>query len=152
VKALKDSRILPDRKINYAQSEGGALRHGLIIMVLVDTSVWIQHFREGCTGLSDLLNESDVACHPFIVSELACGYLKNRTEILSLLNALPMLPLVDPEEYFKFIDAHRLFGKGLGFVDIHVLASARLTSTWLWTFDNALATIAAQFKIGYRQT
>jgi predicted nucleic acid-binding protein len=143
---------LPDRKINYARSEGDALHNGLIIMVLVDTSVWIQHFRAGCKGLSDLLNESDVACHPFIVGELACGYLKNRTEILSLLQALPMLPLVDSEEYFKFIDAHRLFGKGLGFVDIHILASARLTSTWLWTFDNSLAAIAAQFKITYTPT
>jgi len=121
-------------------------------MVLVDTSVWIQHFRKGCKGLSDLLNESDVACHPFIVGELACGYLKNRKEILSLLQALPMLPLVDPDEYFSFIDTHRLFGKGLGFVDIHILASARLTSNWLWTFDNALVTTSAQFKMAYTQT
>jgi predicted nucleic acid-binding protein len=141
---------LPDRKINCAQSEGDALHNGRTIMVLVDTSVWIQHFHEGCKGLSDLLNESEVACHPFIVGELACGYLKKRTEILSLLQALPMLPLVDSEEYFTFIDVHRLFGKGLGFVDIHILASARLTSTWLWTLDKSLATIAVQFKIAYK--
>ncbi len=121
-------------------------------MVLVDTSIWIRHFREGCKGLSDLLNESDVACHPFIVGELACGYLKNRKEILSLIRALPMLPLVDSEEYFDFVDVHRLFGKGLGFADIHILASARLTSNWLWTFDNALATIAARFKMAYKPT
>jgi predicted nucleic acid-binding protein len=141
---------LPDRKTNYARSEDDVLRKGLFIMVLVDTSVWIRHFREGCKGLSELLNESDVACHPFIMGELACGYLKKRTEILSLLHALPMLPLVDSEEYFNFIDAHRLFGKGLGFVDIHILASARLASAWLWTFDKALATTAAQFKIAYK--
>ena len=120
-------------------------------MVLVDTSVWIRHFREGCKGLSDLLNEADVACHPFIVGELACGYLKNRKEILSLLQALPMLSSIDSEEYFNFIDAHHLFGKGLGFVDIHILASARLTSAFLWTFDNRLTTIAAQFKMAYKQ-
>lgn len=120
-------------------------------MVLVDTSVWIQHFREGCKALSDLLNESEVACHPFIVGELACGHLNNRTEILSLLHALPMLPLVTSEEYYKFIEVHRLFGKGLGFVDIHILASARLASTWLWTFDKTLETMAARFKMAYRQ-
>ena len=123
VKAQKDLRVLLCRKINCAQSKGGGPRTSLLIMVLVDTSVWIRHFREGCKGLSDLLNEADVACHPFIVGELACGYLKNRKEILSLLQALPMLSSIDSEEYFNFIDAHHLFGKGLGFVDINRTAT-----------------------------
>jgi predicted nucleic acid-binding protein len=111
-------------------------------MVLVDTSVWVSHLRETHAGLVDLLNDGEVACHPFVVGELACGNLKNRTVILALLEALPMAVLVEHKEILAFIEGHGLMGKGLGYIDVHLLASAVLTGLPLWTFDKKLARIA----------
>lgn len=107
-------------------------------MILVDTSVWVDHFRSGTTGLDSLLNEGQVACHPFIIGELACGHLKNRTEILTLLQALPMAIRATDEEVLPFIDNSLLMGKGLGYIDIHLLMSALLTGIPLWTNDRRL--------------
>ncbi|MDO8141488.1 MAG: hypothetical protein Q6358_08320 [Candidatus Brocadiales bacterium] len=81
-------------------------------MVLVDTSVWVMHLRNGNIGLDTLLNEGHVVCHPFIVGELACGNLKNRAEILSLLQALPVATHGEHEEVMRFIEEIRLWGKG----------------------------------------
>jgi predicted nucleic acid-binding protein len=111
-------------------------------MVLVDTSIWVSHLRKTHAGLVDLLNDGEVACHPFIVGELACGDLKNRTIILSLLEALPMALPVEHEEALAFIENHDLMGKGLGYVDVHLLASAVLMGIPLWTFDRKLEQIA----------
>lgn len=88
-------------------------------MVLVDTSVWAVHLRNGNIELETLLNEGHVVCRPFVVGELACGNLKNRAEILSLLQALPVATHVEHEEMMKFIEDHALMGKGLGYIDIH---------------------------------
>ncbi|MEW5745572.1 MAG: type II toxin-antitoxin system VapC family toxin [Nitrospirota bacterium] len=118
-------------------------------MVLVDTSVWVAHLREGNIGLEALLNEGRVACHSFIIGELACGNLKNRSELLSLLNALPMGTHAEHEEVMLFIKEHRLMGKGLGYIDMHLLASALLTGIPLWTFDKRLSEIAAALKVRY---
>ncbi len=118
-------------------------------MVIVDTSVWITHLRSGDVGLETLLNESYVACHPFIVGELACGNLTNRAEILSLLQALPMATSVEHEELMRFIENHRLMAKGLGYVDMHLLASAKLTDIPLWTLDKRLAEASAALGISY---
>jgi predicted nucleic acid-binding protein len=107
-------------------------------MVLVDTSVWVSHLRETHAGLMDLLDDGEVACHPFIVGELACGNVKNRTTILSLLEALPMALMVEDEEVLAFIDNHDLMGKGLGYIDVHLLASAVLSGLPLWTLDKKL--------------
>jgi predicted nucleic acid-binding protein len=107
-------------------------------MVLVDTSVWVSHLRETHAGLVDLLDDGEVACHPFIVGELACGNVKNRTTILSLLEALPMALMVEDEEVLAFIDNHDLMGKGLGYIDVHLLASAVLSGLPLWTLDKKL--------------
>ena len=107
-------------------------------MVLVDTSVWVSHLRETHAGLVHLLNDGEVACHPFIVGELACGNVKNRTAILSLLEALPMALLAEHEEVLAFIDNHGLMRKGLGYIDVHLLASAVLSGLTLWTFDKKL--------------
>lgn len=96
-------------------------------MILVDTSVWVEHLRSGAIGLGELLIEGHVACHPFIIGELACGNLKNRTEILSLLHDLPTATRADDDEVFQFIEDHKLMGKGLGYIDIHLLMSAMLT-------------------------
>jgi predicted nucleic acid-binding protein len=107
-------------------------------MVLVDTSVWVSHLRETHAGLVDLLDDGEVACHPFIIGELACGNVKNRTTILSLLEALPMALMVEDEEVLAFIDNHDLMGKGLGYIDVHLLASAVLSGLPLWTLDKKL--------------
>ena len=119
-------------------------------MVLVDTSVWIFHLREIQPGLVGLLNEGKVACHPFIVGELACGNINNRTTILSLLEALPKAAQVEHEEVLAFIENHNLMGKGLGYIDVHLLASAVLTGLLLWTLDTKLKKAAEGLRCGYR--
>lgn len=120
-------------------------------MVLVDSSVWVAYLRQGTTGLERLLNDGDVVCHPFIVGELACGQIRNRSEILSLLESLPRAAQVEHEEVMGFIELHRLAGKGLGYVDMHLLASALLSRISLWTFDNPLSRAAAHVGAVYRQ-
>lgn len=118
-------------------------------MVLVDTSVWVAHLHHGAVGLDLLLNEGDVVCHPLIIGELACGHLKNRTEILSLLQTLPVTILVEHAEVLRFIDSHRLMGKGLGYIDIHLLASATLTNVPLWTLDKKLHEVSSKLGLFY---
>ncbi|MDO8743546.1 MAG: type II toxin-antitoxin system VapC family toxin [Candidatus Brocadiaceae bacterium] len=115
----------------------------------MDTSVWAVHLRNGNIGLETLLNEGHVVCHPFIVGELACGNLKNRAEILSLLQALPMATHVEHKEVMKFIEDHTLMGKGLGYIDIHLIASAILTEIPVWTVDKKLNEISSKLGIGY---
>lgn len=118
-------------------------------MVLADISIWVAHLRTGNIGLETLLNNSRVVCHPFIIGELACGNLRNRKEILSLLQALPMATQTDPEEAIKFIDNHQLMGKGLGYIDIHLLASAIMTHSSLWTLDVRLKDISSLLGVKY---
>jgi predicted nucleic acid-binding protein len=118
-------------------------------MVLVDTSVWVDHLRRGNPGLVDQLDKAAVLCHPFVVGELACGNLTNRTEILRLLQALPCAPLAQQQEVLHLLDKERLFGHGLGWVDIHLLASARLMKCPLWTLDKALSTAVEEFDLGF---
>ena len=120
-------------------------------MVLVDTSVWVSHLRETHAGLVDLLNDGKVACHPFVVGEIACGNVKNRTSILSLLEALPMALQVEHEEVLVFIDSHDLMGKGLGYIDVHLLASAVLSGLPLWTLDKKLEKAAEELHCRHRQ-
>lgn len=118
-------------------------------MVLVDTSVWVSHFRKGNPHLEALLQDGDVVCHPFIVGELACGRIKNRSEILSLLQSLPMAEPVDLNEALKFIDGNCLMGIGLGFIDIHLLAAALLTEVPLWTLDKKLGKASSKLEINF---
>jgi len=120
-------------------------------MVLVDTSVWVSHLREGNTTVEKLLNEGDVVCHPFIVGELACGNLKNRAEILSLLQALPMSVQAEHDEVMKFIENNRLMGKGLGYVDVHLLAAASLTGVPIWTFDKKLDDVSQEMWLNFTE-
>jgi len=120
-------------------------------MVLVDTSVWVSHFRETHKGLVALLNRGQAVCHPFVVGELACGNLKNRTTVISLLEALPMAILVEHEEVLAFIKAHNLMGKGLGYIDVHLLAAALLSGVALWTLDKKLEKAAMELHCGYRE-
>ena len=107
-------------------------------MVLVDTSVWVHHLREGDPDLERLLSDGEVMCHPFIIGELACGHLKNRSEVLSLLRLLPMASQAEHEEILQFIERNDLMGKGLGYIDVHLSASAVLTGVPMWTYDRRL--------------
>lgn len=118
-------------------------------MILVDTSVWVAHLREGNSGLETLLNNGEVVCHPFIIGELACGNLRNRSEILSLLQALSMVTQAEHEEVMKFIEDYRLMGRGLGYVDIHLLASALLTRNPLWTLDKKLKEVSSKLGLEF---
>jgi len=116
-------------------------------MVLVDTSVWVAHLRHGAIGLDTLLNEGRVVCHPCVVGELACGNLKNRSEILVLLQALPQAIRAEHEEVMRLIENYRLMGKGLGYVDMHLLAAALLTKVPLWTMDKKLNEVAVKLEL-----
>ncbi len=111
-------------------------------MVIVDTSVWISHLREGNNELVSLLNNGKVLCHPFIIGEIACGNLKNRTEIIRLLKSLSGAIVAEAEEILEFIEYKELMEKGLGYIDIHLLASALLSDARLWTLDKRLDNIA----------
>jgi predicted nucleic acid-binding protein len=112
-------------------------------MVLVDTSVWAFHLREGDTRLKKLLMDGEVLSHPFIVGELACGNLKNRPEILFLLQSIPVATEAKHEEVLHLMESHRLMGKGLGYVDVHLIASATLSGVPVWTLDKRLAEVSA---------
>jgi len=116
-------------------------------VVLVDTSIWVTHLRQGAIGLEALLHDGRVVCHPFIVGELACGNLQNRSEIISLLQRLPEAIRAEHEEVMQFIENYGLMGKGLGYIDIHLLASARLTGVPLWTLDKRLNEVATKLGI-----
>jgi len=118
-------------------------------LVLVDTSVWIIHLRQGSRHLEQLLLDAQVVCHPFIVGELACGNIRNREEFLTLLRSLPMAPAVTIDELLHFIDRKNLMGMGIGFVDAHLLASAQLGAVPLWTLDKRLKSAAVRNKLAY---
>jgi predicted nucleic acid-binding protein len=118
-------------------------------MVLVDTSVWVSHLRDGNAELAKLLNDGGVLCHPLIVGELACGNLKDRTVILSFLQLLPMSIEAEHHEVLSFIEKNLLMGKGMGYIDVHLLTSAVLTGVPIWTLDKRLAQVAETFHIKY---
>ena len=118
-------------------------------MIIVDTSVWISHLRLGNTHHELLLNAGHVVCHPFIIGELACGNIKNRSEILSLLQALPQSRVAAHDEVIYFIDAHDLMGKGVGYIDVSLMASAKLSSIPIWTLDHKLKKVSSKLKIAY---
>lgn len=118
-------------------------------MILIDTSVWVDHFRQRNVALAALLRDTQAACHPFVIGELACGNLANRPEIISLLSALPSLTKASDEEVLEFIGRHRLSGRGLGLVDIHLLASCMLDGVPLWSSDKRLVEAAAELGLAY---
>ena len=111
-------------------------------MILVDTSVWVDHFRNGNTKLVELLDRNAVVMHPFVVGEIACGNLADRASTLELLQQLPAAPVAEPDEILGYIARHRLHGKGIGYVDVHLLASAAIGITQLWTRDRRLLAVA----------
>jgi len=119
-------------------------------MILVDTSVWVDHLRSGDDGLVSLLNASQVLIHPFVLGELACDNLQNRKEVLTLLKDLPRILVAQDEEVVFYIEQHALMGKGIGYVDAHLLASLALDgNARLWTRDRRLHGVAATLGQAY---
>ena len=117
-------------------------------MILVDTSIWIEHLRLGEKGLETLLNGSRVLTHQFVIGELACGNLRNRTEVLKLLRGLPQAPVASQEEVLFFIESNELMGQGIGFIDAHLLAATAMSATSrIWTLDKRLGLVAARLGL-----
>ena len=118
-------------------------------MILVDTSVWIDHFHHSDEGLKELLLSNQVCIHPFVLGELSCGTIRNRKEVFSLFRTLRSIDLVLDEEAFILIEERKLLGRGLGFIDIHILASALVHHVPIWTRDRSLCRVAGQLGISY---
>ena len=117
-------------------------------MILVDSSVWVDHLRRGDTALSDLLGKSQVLTHTFVIGELALGNLRQRDIVLGALRDLPHALIAADTEVHIFIDRHALFGVGIGYVDAHLLAGTLLTpGTRLWTRDKRLRQIATRLNV-----
>jgi len=116
-------------------------------MILVDTSIWIDHLNNSHDDLIKLLNSGKVCTHPFIIGELSCGNISNRSEILSLLKALPRVEPALEEEVFTLIENKKLFGIGLGFVDVNLLASALIHNVKILTQDKTLKKVAKKLII-----
>jgi predicted nucleic acid-binding protein len=117
-------------------------------VILVDTSVWIDHLRTGEPELAALLQDGHVLAHPWVTGELALGHLSRRSEILRLLHHLPQAKAATDHEVLTLIDNHRLFGLGIGYVDAHLLAATMLTTgARLWTRDKRLAAVSDQLGL-----
>lgn len=117
--------------------------------ILVDTSVWVQHFREGSPKLADLLKDGCVLCHPFIIGELACGEINNRKEVLLLLSRLPEAVQAEHKEVLQFIEKKKLMSQGLGYVDVQLLAAAALSDALIWSTNKKLNAAAQKLKIKF---
>ena len=111
-------------------------------MILVDTSVWVDHLRQGEPLLVQALMQTQAATHPFVVGELACGNLKNRQTLIELLQALPPVKSAMDHEVMNFIESKNLMGKGIGYIDAHLCASALISGFKLWTRDKRLLSVA----------
>ena len=120
-------------------------------MILVDTSVWIDHFRSGNPALARLLDNNAVVTHPWVTGELALGNLSDRDEVIGLLRALPQAIVADDDEVLQLIEHEPLHGAGIGYVDAQLLASTKLTpDARLWTSDKRLATVTACAGLGFQ--
>lgn len=116
-------------------------------MILVDTSVWVDHLRRVELELVRLLDDGDVCIHPYIVGEIACGNLGNRYEILRLLENLPIAKIADHKEVMSLIEQRALMERGVGYVDVHLVASSLLSECRIWTRDKRLGTLAKELGI-----
>jgi predicted nucleic acid-binding protein len=115
-------------------------------MILVDTSVWIGFLREGDSLLSDLLNEGEVSTHPFVIGELRLGNISKRKNFLELIESLPQCRQASNEEVTHLIESNKLYGKGIGYTDAHILASSIISQSPLWTLDKRLDAISKKLK------
>jgi predicted nucleic acid-binding protein len=120
-------------------------------VILVDSSIWIDHLRKPEIGLERLLGDGQVLCHPFVVGELACGHLRRRLAFLAQIQLLPMATVATHSEALALVDRHALAGRGIGWTDVHLLSSALLTRpAALWTRDKRLAAAAAELGCLHR--
>ncbi|WP_100959584.1 type II toxin-antitoxin system VapC family toxin [Bosea sp. FBZP-16] len=120
-------------------------------MILLDISVWIDHLRHGEPPLIEFLAEGQVLVHSFVVAEIALGSLARRDNVIAILKALPQAPVALHEEVMAVIEDERLYGLGIGHVDVHLLASARLADALLWTRDRRLRAAAEQLGVAADQ-
>jgi hypothetical protein len=119
-------------------------------MILVDTSVWVDHLRAGVEALAAHLDGSRVLMHPFVLGELACGNLRNRGELLALLKDLPQAAVASDAEVLFFIERHALMGRGIGYLDAHLLAAVALDgAAQLWTRDKRLRSVADTLNLAH---
>ena len=119
-------------------------------MILVDTSIWIDHLRSGEPALATALEDGRVLMHPFVLGELACGNLKNRSEMLRLLGGLPAAPTATDPEALALIERRALMGRGIGYIDVHLLASTALADdARMWSRDRRLAGVAAELELAF---
>lgn len=121
-------------------------------MILVDTSVWIDHLRRGDAHLMATLLAGHVLIHPWVIGEIACGTLRERGQVLDLLRSLSLSPVALEDEVLFFIEQYELMGRGIGYVDIHLLASAQLAGARLWTRDKRLVVVANELGMSYIET
>jgi len=113
-------------------------------VILVDTSVWVEHLRLDLPRLATLLHKGEVLIHPWVIGELACGNLRDRSQVLELLKGLLAATVASDAEVLLLIEQDRLMGRGIGYVDAHLLAAARLSHCRLWTQDRRLAAVALE--------
>lgn len=119
-------------------------------MILADTSVWIDHFHSEISRLVALLDAEQVLMHPMVIGELACGNLPNRTATLTRLKRLPLSPVAPDDTVLSLIERHQLMGRGIGYIDAHLLASVAMAdSALLWTLDRRLMDAAFELSIAY---
>jgi predicted nucleic acid-binding protein len=119
-------------------------------VVLVDTSVWVDHLRARDADLAALLEDGLVLMHAFVIGEIACGYLRDRKRVLDLLSHLPSASAATDPEVLRFIEVHELSGKGIGYLDAHLLASVRLAAdAALWTRDRRLNLVARDLGLAF---
>jgi predicted nucleic acid-binding protein len=119
-------------------------------VILVDTSVWIDHLRSGEPLLVAVLEGARVMMHSFVLGELACGNLANRSEVLELLGGLPAAPTATDPEALEFIERRALMGRGIGYIDVHLLASTALSGDGrLWTRDRRLVAVARELDLAF---
>jgi predicted nucleic acid-binding protein len=116
-------------------------------MVLVDTSVWIEHLRAHDDRMAAHLSRAEVIVHPFVIGEMALGELRRRAEILLLLSRMPQAPVASHSEILAFVERRGLHGRGIGYVDAHLLASTFLSASSLWTHDKRLHAIARSLGV-----
>ena len=115
--------------------------------MVLDTSIWLAYFHHGHREVARLLDRGQVQTHRLVIGELACGHFHHRHEKFELLGKLPCLPLVDHDEALRFLEQHNLAGRGVGWIDVHLLASARLSGSELWTKDRRLASAARSVNV-----
>lgn len=119
-------------------------------MILVDTSIWVAHFRESVPALEDLLLQQRVLTHSSVIGELACGTLPRRAQLLGWLRRIPAATVAHDQEVFTLMEEKHLWGKGIGWVDAHLLASGLITGCELWTRDQPLHAAAMKLGLAFR--